>query len=490
MKVLRNRYRAAIIGAGPAGLAAAAKLLESGISDLILIEREAETGGILNQCIHNGFGLKYFGEDLTGPEFAQRQKKQLAGLSSRYPDMTLLCSSMVSRVEKAHEREGFRLSVHSKNRGIIEISAETVITATGCRERTRENIEVPGTRPAGIFTAGQAQNLLNRRRYSIGKRFIIQGSGDIGLIMARRLTLEGFRVKAVLERLPHLSGSIRNKVQCLDHFGIPLHLGRQITCIRGRGRVSSVQTSAVDDGFKTIRETEHDFSCDTVLFAAGLIPELETVRPAGIILPDRLRPEVNGCFETSVHGLFAAGNCLHINDLADSAAEEGAAAAENAAAYLLEKADFRQKRNDSKNRLPYKDAEAQTALTAEYFERIRQEDLTVCIVCPKGCLLSENNFGCRRGEEYFRRTAGPAGKLMQRIHTTVRIIHNTNEGQKPETVPAVSEDEVPVERIPEILGELRKRVNLEKGTADKRKIEVAIKGGKYIFNLCRPENQA
>ena len=319
----RNQhYQAAIIGAGPAGLAAAVRLLGGGMHDFILIERENELGGILNQCIHNGFGLELYREDLTGPEFAGRLKAELRELSAGLKTApTVLTGSMVRRTERL-PGGGFRLKISSKDSGLLTITADSVITATGCRERTRENIEVAGSRPAGVFTAGQAQNLVNRRHLAPGSRVIIQGSGDIGLIMARRLTLEGFEVVAVLERLPYLSGLIRNKVQCLDHFGIPLLLGRQIAEIRGRERVHSVVSVGTGPGGKPLPGTETVTECDTVLFAVGLIPELESVKPAGIELLDPFRPSANADFETSVPRLFAAGNCLHINDLADSAAAQ------------------------------------------------------------------------------------------------------------------------------------------------------------------------
>ena len=417
----KQRYRAAIIGAGPAGLSAAVRLLRGGMSDFILIERENELGGILNQCIHNGFGLELYREDLTGPEFAARLKGELYGLASENLNPPAVLTG--SMVRKTLKRVGgdFELRVSSREAGLLNIEAETVITATGCRERTRENIEVAGTRPAGVFTAGQAQNLVNRRHWAPGSRVLIQGSGDIGLIMARRLTLEGFDVIAVLERLPYLSGLIRNKVQCLDHFGIPLLLGRQVTEVRGRRRVSSVSTAEIGADGLPVPGTDRDFDCDTLLFAVGLIPELEPVKTAGVELPDNFRPSANVLFETSTPGLFAAGNCLHINDLADSAAAEGVRTADSVLNYLDSPRDFDSAREAAPAGPPYTDPEPKKELNAAWFKRLEDENYLVCIVCPKGCLLRDGEFGCGRGEEYFRRTASPAGGYSQRIHTTVDI---------------------------------------------------------------------
>ena len=484
---MRLDYRCAIIGAGPAGLAAAVKFVQEGMTDFILIEREAETGGILNQCIHNGFGLELYREDLTGPEFALRlsdELKDMIGQSAGKPHEgpVILASSMVKKVER-RSGGGFTLSISSKRKGLLALNAEAVLTATGCRERTRENIEVAGSRPAGIFTAGQAQNLINRKHYAPGKRVIIQGSGDIGLIMARRLTIEGFQVVAVLERLPWLSGLIRNKVQCLDHFGISLHLNRQITEIRGRNRVSSVESAATDADGRIIPGTEINFDCDTVLFAVGLIPELESVKPAGIRLPDRFHPSVNGLYETNVPGLFAAGNCLHINDLADSAAAEGASAAEKIVGYLANPSDFRLGAEKAEGLLPYTVSEPDVSLDADFFSRLEKDNCLVCIVCPKGCPLSEGEYGCRRGEEYFRKTASPAGGYSQRVSTTIET-GTVDSCGRPIIVPAVSADEIPVKLIPEVVEKLKETAS---AISSPEKITVTASGNEYLFSLCRTD---
>lgn len=484
--LVKSRYRTAIIGAGPAGLAAAAGFLRAGMNDFILIEREAETGGILNQCIHNGFGLRFFHDDLSGPEFARRLESELAAYLSEKPGRPdILCSSMLSTLTKS-DNGIFNLRVHSKELGLLNIETDSVISATGCRERTRENIEVPGTRPAGIFTAGQAQNLINRRHYSIGRRVVIQGSGDIGLIMARRLTIEGIEVAAVFERLPYLSGSIRNKVQCLDHFGIPLKLGRQITCINGRQRVSSVETADIDDYFHPIYGTETNYNCDTVLFAAGLIPELEAVKPAGVELPDGFHPYANSYLETNIPGLFSAGNCLHINDLADSAAEEGLNAVGSALEFLSNPESFRRQAEAGNKQPPYTEAEPNQNLNEGFFRRLENENLKVCIVCPKGCLLTEGSYGCSRGENYFKQTFGllqtasHAEGFRQRVSTTIEIL----QPGKPSTiVPVVSKEEIPVKLIPQIVKRLKLQSQSLSFDSDSVIVETGDKA--FVFNLCR-----
>ena len=493
-KGLRQRYRAVIVGGGPAGLAAATGLTRAGISDFILIERASGTGGILNQCIHNGFGLKYYGEDLTGPEFARRMEAELYGLlddCSNGSRPELLCSSMVSRIKRnaanSSATSGFELQIHSVYRGLLNIATECVIVTTGCRERTRENIEVPGTRPAGLFTAGQAQNLINLGHHRPGSRAVIQGSGDIGLIMARRLTLEGIEVVAVYERLPYLSGSIRNKVQCLDHFGIPLYLGRQISDIRGRSRVSAVETAALDSRFEALEGTEQEVECDTVLFAAGLIPELETVKPAGVNLPDGFHPEAGACFETNIPGIFTAGNCLHINDLADTAAEEGRKAAGSAIKYLTAPEVFRTEAHKTKGTQPYTDAEPQTGFNEAFFKQLKNENLTVCITCPRGCLLKKDDYGCSRGEEYFKRlhSADSGSGFRQRIHTSVEL--KTEQGKKL-NFSAVSDEEVPAAESREIIEELKKLS--ESAETSTRSLIVDHGGSSYSFRLCPQESSS
>ncbi len=434
--VLEGAYDAVVIGGGPAGMAAALELETLGEKRLLLLERNDELGGILNQCIHPGFGLTYYREDLTGPEYAARLARRL-----RRSDITLATGRMVLDIHRSGEASqdgSLTLTVASRRGGVEQIAAWAVITATGCRERTRENLLIPGTRPAGIYTAGQAQDLINRRGFTLGRRVLIQGSGDIGLIMARRLTIEGYEVTAVLERLPYLSGLLRNKVQCLDHFGIPLRLSRQITRIEGQPRVSGAEVDRLNHRLEASGEGEY-YHVDTILFSVGLIPELELAKSAGARLSDGFHPEVDSAFQSTVPGLFVCGNALHINDLADSASREGEKTARSVHRYLHAPQEFERRRS---TRLPYRQPQPNTTLTAEYFSRLRREGKMVCIVCPKGCEVTAEEAGCREGTEFFRRQSSRPG---QRLATTA-----WSDLSRRERVPLVTRREVPVDMISEI----------------------------------------
>jgi NADPH-dependent 2,4-dienoyl-CoA reductase/sulfur reductase-like enzyme len=313
----------AVIGGGPAGLAAGIKAKESGLSDVVVIERAEYLGGLLDQCIHNGFGLTYFGEDLTGPEYSQRFIETAQNLKVEF-----LLSSTVIRMYPD------RRLVISNEKGLTELSAKAVVLAMGCRERTREALNISGTRPAGILTAGTAQRYVNIYGYIPGREVVILGSGDVGMIMARRLALEGVKVKAVVELLPYIGGSIRNEVQCLHDFDIPLLLGHTISEFHGKERVEGVTISRVDEKGNPVPGTEKLVKCDTVLISAGLIPENELSRTAGIELdPVTGGPLVNSRMETSVSGIFAGGNVLHVNDLVDNVTLEAELAGSNAADY-------------------------------------------------------------------------------------------------------------------------------------------------------------
>ncbi len=372
----------AIIGGGPAGMAAAVKLKKLGVEKVLLFERNSFLGGILQQCIHPGFGLEYFNKELTGPEFALRFIEEVESLKIPYQ-----LNSMVIDLQE-HE-----LTVSSKKNGIEKYKAKTIIFATGCRERTRENLEIPGTRPAGIYPAGLAQTLINLHGYRIGKKVIIQGSGDIGLIMARRLIIEGYEVVAVLERLPYLSGLIRNKVQCLDHFNIPLQLSTEITEICGQDRVNGVYIASTDN-----KEQRTFIECDTALFSVGLIPELELARKIGTKISNNFNPNVNCKFESNIPGIFFSGNCLHINDLADTAAIEGEKAAEAAFQYLNDRIEFLNSTTQSK---PYEEMQKDETYDSNFFQDLKNSGEKICIICPKSCRISEKNYGCKRGKDYL-----------------------------------------------------------------------------------------
>lgn len=315
----------AIIGAGPAGLAAAVAAHEAGVKDILVIERDSEPGGILNQCIHNGFGLHRFGVELTGPEYAGRYEDMLIGTGVK-----IQLGTMVIGIENRV------ISCVSKENGYEEISAGAIVLAMGCRERNRGPIFVPGDRGSGVFSAGSAQRYLNIEGYLVGRRVVILGSGDIGLIMARRMTLEGAKVLAVSEIMPFSNGLSRNIAQCLDDFGIPLYLSHTVTDIIGKGRVEAVVISQVDENMKPIPGTEKRFECDTLLLSVGLVPENELSRAAGIKIDPRTNgPVVGEDMQTSAAGVFACGNVLHVHDLVDYVSAESARAGAAAAEYVL-----------------------------------------------------------------------------------------------------------------------------------------------------------
>ena len=313
-----------VIGGGPAGLAAAVSARESGCDDILMIERDRRLGGILNQCIHDGFGLHRFGQALTGPEYAQRFIDRLNGLGIETMLETIVLSMDKERVLHVSSRKGFR-----------RIEAGAVILSMGCRERTAGAISIPGMRPAGIYTAGAAQNFINLQNIMVGKRVVILGSGDIGMIMARRMTLEGAKVEAVFEILPYASGLPRNIQQCLNDYGIPLYLGTSVINIHGKDRVTGVTVAQIGPDRRPVSGTERYVECDTLLLSVGLIPENELTRGAEIIMEAGTNgASVDDTFMTSVSGIFSCGNVLHVHDLVDYVSEEAAMAGQNAAAYL------------------------------------------------------------------------------------------------------------------------------------------------------------
>ncbi len=321
------KVQAAVIGGGPAGLSAAFSLYEEGVRDILIIERDKVLGGILNQCIHAGFGLQVFGEELTGPEYAQRCINLIKKTGVRYMTDTMVTELSPDKTIKALSAAG----------GLVEIKADAVILAMGCRERTRGMLHIPGTRPAGIYTAGTAQRLVNVDGYMPGKSVVILGSGDIGLIMARRMTLEGAQVKGVYEVMSRSNGLRRNIVQCLDDYDIPLHLFTTAVYIHGKERVEGVTVSRVDEHMRPLKGTEEYVECDTVLLSVGLIPENELSRKCGLEMDAKTRGPVNrGDFMTSVEGIFACGNVLRVYDLADNVTKDSILCGKSAARYLKE----------------------------------------------------------------------------------------------------------------------------------------------------------
>ena len=333
---MTEHHDVVVIGGGPAGMAAALGARESGIDDVLILERDDRLGGILNQCVHNGFGLHAFKEELTGPEYAERYARRVREAEIPYRLNTTV-------IDISPQKEVLCIS---RETGITGIAATAIVLAMGCRERPRGALGLPGFRQAGVYSAGTAQRLMNIDGYLVGKEVVILGSGDIGLIMARRMTLEGATVKVVAEIMPYSGGLKRNITQCLDDFGIPLKLSHTITKIHGRDRVSGVTIAAVDENREPIPGTEEFYSCDTVLLSCGLLPENELSKSAGIRM-DAVTggAEVTDSFETSLPGVFSCGNVLHVHDLVDYVSEEAERAGKNAAEFVRKgkerrKADF------------------------------------------------------------------------------------------------------------------------------------------------------
>lgn len=324
-----KNYDLVIVGGGPAGLAAAVSARDNGIESILILERDKELGGILNQCIHNGFGLHTFKEELTGPEYAARFIAQAAERGIEYKLNTMV---MDIAVEESSDK---KVTAMNREDGMFEIHAKAVILAMGCRERSRGALNIPGYRPAGIFSAGTAQRLVNMEGYMPGREVVILGSGDIGLIMARRMTLEGAKVKVVAELMPYSGGLKRNIVQCLNDFDIPLKLSHTVVDIEGKERVEAVTIAEVGPNRKPIPGTEERYTCDTLLLSCGLIPENELSKSAGVeINPVTSGPIVSDSLETSAPGVFACGNVLHVHDLVDYVSQEAATAGKNAANYI------------------------------------------------------------------------------------------------------------------------------------------------------------
>ena len=402
-----------IIGGGPGGLAAAKGAKEAGAGSVLVLERDDRTGGILNQCVHEGFGLVGYNAMLTGPEYARRARQEALDAGAALCTGAMVTGLTPDRQVTAVTRAG-----------LLRVRAGSVVLATGCRERTRGAIAIPGTRPAGIFTAGTAQNLINTKNLMVGKRVVILGSGDIGLIMARRLTLEGAQVLCVAEAAPAPGGLERNVSQCLYDFGIPLYLCCTVTNIFGKKRLEAVELSQVDAGGVPIPGTQRRVSCDTLLLSVGLVPENEVAAMAGV----RLDPKTNGAvtdefLQTSVPGVFSCGNSRKVLDLADFVTAQGLAAGRNAAAFAAGK---------TFEKMPPETANAMR-------KGLPQAGFTTCILCPKGCRVKIDGQGevtgngCPRGEAYARGEAEHPKRVL-----TTTILNETGR-----QVPVKTEKPIP-----------------------------------------------
>ena len=431
-------YDAIIVGGGPAGMAAALSLSENGIRSILILERDKELGGILNQCIHNGFGLQTFNEELTGPEYALRYIKMIedAGAAVSYE-----LNTMVMDIQPVSENGKVlkEIKAYSSENGLQILRAKAVILAMGCREKARGALNIPGYRPAGIYSAGTAQKFVNIDGKMPGREVVILGSGDIGLIMARRMTLEGAKVKMVVEIMPYSGGLKRNIVQCLDDFGIPLLLSHTVTKINGNKRVESVVISAVDENLKPVPGTEEEVKCDTLLLSVGLIPENELSRNMGIQMSRATRGAVvSDNLETSCPGVFACGNVLHVHDLVDNVSKEAVEAGKHAAEYIN---SF----EDSKDELT-KNPDPESSLMKKFARRnstrngvnpngvVTNPDGSTthtipCIVCPAGCIIdvtvrdgkvtNVTGNSCERGDAYARsEVTSPVRTLTTSVKVT------------------------------------------------------------------------
>ena len=421
-------YDVTVIGGGPAGLSAALEAQKNG-ARVLLIEREAALGGILKQCVHDGFGLVRFGEKLSGPEYAERFIREF-----RARGIEAILRGFVTRTEKTDE--GFLLQVVTRE-GIRPVATKTVVLATGCRERTAKQVAIHGTRPAGVLTAGAAQNYVNLMGVLPAKRAVVLGSGDIGLIMARRLTLEGARVLGVYEVLPKPSGLARNLAQCLDDFGIPLYLSRTVTRVFGDDRLTGVETAAVDEKLRPLPGTEERVECDTLLLSVGLIPENELAESLGVALdPGTKGPVCGASLETDVPGVFTCGNAQRVFDLVDWVSRSGETAGKNAALCAAGR-----KENYVNFQQPPRAATADGPLAPGE---------VVCIVCPNGCILRQTGPDgewtgnrCPRGPVFAERErTAPTRSLTSTVRTVFPDCP---------VLPVRTAGEIPRDRVPDVM---------------------------------------
>ena len=483
-----------IIGGGPAGMAAALSAYEQGVTDLLILERDQELGGILNQCIHNGFGLHTFGEELTGPEYAVRYIDRVLEKEIPY-----LLHTMVVDVQGGNPCV---VTAMNSEKGLFKVEAKAVVLAMGCRERARGAMNIPGYRPAGIYSAGTAQRFVNREGRMPGKEVVILGSGDIGLIMARRMSLQGAKVKMVAEIMPYSGGLKRNIVQCLDDFKIPLKLNHTVTEIHGKDRVEGVTVSKVDENLAPIKGSEEYVACDTILLSCGLIPENELSEGAGTQMDSVTQgPVVNAKLETTAEGIFACGNVLHVHDLVDNVSKEAAEAGKYAAEFVKERKEEEKKAQEEKERSG-KEADDDQRQVRDWGEAVRPKipakskcvipegwDASknlICIGCPVGCLITaERNADgsltitgntCKKGEEY----AGNEMTLPKRSVTSYMKVT----GGKANVVSVKTKGEIPKDKIWDCMEEIKKAVAKAPVKAGDELLENVADTGVSVIATC------
>jgi thioredoxin reductase/CxxC motif-containing protein len=429
---MMDTYDVIVVGAGPGGLASAKAARQQGARKVLVLERENRAGGILNQCIHDGFGLFQYGQSLTGPEYACRawQEASDAGVEIR-------TATMVTQVSRD------RLVTAVSRDGLQQYQAGAIVMATGCRERTRGAIAIPGSRPAGVFTAGVVQNLVNIKNIMVGRRVVILGSGDIGLIMARRLTLEGAKVLAVLEIMPEPSGLERNISQCLVDFGIPLYVSHTVSRIIGSKRLTGVEVCPVDESGQPIGGSAWTIPCDTLILSVGLIPENEVVKQAGAVLDERSNGAITDeHLQTSVPGIFVCGNARKVMDIADYVSEQGEIAGKNAAAF-------------ARGQVPIEVTQEKTNRMAK---GLPLQNSVTCTLCPNGCRIIYREDGtlegcrCARGEAF----------ALQELAEPVRVLTLTMKTESGRLIPVKTSAPVPKAKLLEIAASLN-RTTLQDG---------------------------